>query len=118
MAGLAASIIMAFIGMGPFITQGTQELYPYPYSWNTNASVLYLDNTAGVGFSYGQTDRDLTHSDEDAARDAFSFFKQWSEDWPELRNNPLYIAGWSYGGIYAPSLALKIHSYNSELLMV
>jgi len=112
-----ASIIMAFIGQFPVITHGTQELFLYPYTWNTNASVLFLDNPAGVGFSYGKTDQDLTHTDEDSARDAFTFFKQWAADWPELRNNSLYIAGWSYGGVFAPYLTYAIHNYNAELQM-
>ncbi len=36
------------------------------------------------------------------------------EDWPELRSNPLYVAGGSYGGIYAPRLAYAIHIHNQE----
>jgi carboxypeptidase C (cathepsin A) len=36
------------------------------------------------------------------------------EDWPEIRGNQLYIAGISYGGIYAPHLAYEIHTFNQE----
>ena len=44
-----------------------------------------------------------------------SFIKQFYADWPELLSNPLFIAGGSYGGIYAPNLAWAIHSHNQEL---
>ena len=47
--------------------------------------------------------------------DALSFMLSFYEDWPERRANPLYIAGGSYGGIYAPRLAYAIHSNNQEL---
>ena len=36
--------------------------------------------------------------------------KKFYEYWPELKRNPLYVAGISYGGIYAPRLAYAIHT--------
>lgn len=38
---------------GPFVMDdNTTDFRENPYSWNTNASVLYIEQPAGVGFSY------------------------------------------------------------------
>ena len=58
---------------------------------------------------------DMTHNDVSATRDSLSFIKQFYADWPELLKNPLFISGWSYGGVFAPYLTWEIHSYNQEL---
>ncbi len=43
--------------------------------------------------------------------------KQFYNAWPKRAENPLYIYGISYGGIYAPYLALAIHHHNQEVKM-
>ena len=74
--------------------------------------MLFIDNPAGVGYSYAPWEIDNFHNDYSFSRDALSFMKQFYKDFSEFLNNPLYIAGSSYGGIYAPTLAWTIHSYN------
>jgi carboxypeptidase C (cathepsin A) len=49
--------------------------------------------------------------------DAISFIDQFYQGWEELRGNPLFIGGISYGGVYAPRLAYAIHLYNQERAM-
>jgi len=39
------------------------ELVKNPHSWNTNASVLYFDHPAGVGFSTCQGEKDCKFDD-------------------------------------------------------
>jgi carboxypeptidase C (cathepsin A) len=83
-----------------------------PFTWTTNASLLFLDNPAGVGFSFAGTPQDLHNNDLSTSKDNFFFMEQFYQDWPELLSNPLYIGGNSYGGIYAPFLAYQLHSHN------
>jgi cathepsin A (carboxypeptidase C) len=114
-----ASIVMAFRGMGPKITNGSADLSDFAYSWCNNASVLFLDNPAGVGFSYGaRNGTDNKHTDLSARIDSMNFIMQFFADWPELKPNPLFIAGWSYGGVFAPNLAYAIHLHNQEQEML
>ena len=68
-----------------------------PYSWTEAAHVLWLDQPAGVGFSYG----DENDSNENMiSEDAYYFLQAFFQTYPEyLRKDPfLYIVGESYGG--------------------
>jgi carboxypeptidase C (cathepsin A) len=110
-----ASIFLAFAGLSPIRVNpknGNFSLSQFNYSWCNEANVLFIDNPAGVGYSYASRSIDDFHNDYSFSKDALSFMKQFYNDYSEFLDNPLYIAGASYGGIYAPSLAMTIHSYN------
>lgn len=103
-----------FYEHGPyiFIGQGT-DLTVNPYSWNTNASVLYIESPAGVGFSpLGDPSNNYT-TDQITAHDNVLALLQFFKGFYEYRYNPFYISGESYAGIYVPTLALSIINYNS-----
>ena len=75
---------------------------PNPNSWNNDANVLWLDQPAGVGFSYGTTnDGDEVMVGEDA----YYFLQHFFQAHPEYASQPLFIFGESYGGHYAPAIA-------------
>ena len=83
-----------------------------PHSWNTNANVLWLDQPAGVGFSYGSTN----DSNEDmVGEDAYYFVQHFMQAHPEYAKAPLYIFGESYGGHYAPAIAHRIFEGNKDV---
>jgi Serine carboxypeptidase len=66
-----------------------------PYSWTEAAHVLWLDQPAGVGYSYGADD----DSNEDmVAEDAYWFLQAFFKTYPQYATNPLYIIGESYAG--------------------
>jgi cathepsin A (carboxypeptidase C) len=104
-----------FYEHGPyvFIGQGL-DLTKNPYSWNTNASVLYLEAPAGVGFSMmGDASNNYT-TDQITAHDNLLALIQFFKGFYEYRHNSFYISGESYAGIYVPTLALTILSYNAH----
>ena len=74
--------------------------------------MLYLESPAGVGFSYAETDQELSFTDQIKSVDTFAAIQHFYELWPELLNNKLFITGESYAGIYAPFLAMQIHEWN------
>jgi cathepsin A (carboxypeptidase C) len=116
--GPGKSSLQAFFnGIGPVYAPdgNVDQLIEWPHSWNKKFNILSIDNPAGVGFSYAGGKDDLLHSDISIREDDFSFIKQFFQDSPELLDNPFYIVGLSYGGIYTPNLAFAIHSYNEEL---
>ena len=83
-----------------------------PYSWTEAAHVLWLDQPAGVGFSYGDENDD---GEEMVGEDAYYFFQAFFKAHPEYANNPLYIIGESYGGHYVPAISHRIWQGNNNL---
>jgi cathepsin A (carboxypeptidase C) len=69
---------------------------PNPYSWTEAAHVLWLDQPAGVGFSYGAEN----DSGEDmVSEDAYFFLQAFFQTHPEYAKSPLYVIGESYAGV-------------------
>lgn len=84
---------------------------PNPYSWTAKASLVFLEQPAGVGFSYS-TDSSLQYSWNDfrAATDNLLTLKAFFHKFPEQSKTAsgFFIASESYGGHYMPQLALQI----------
>ena len=80
-----------------------------PASWTEAAHVLWLDQPAGVGFSYGQ---ETDSNEEMIAEDAYYFLQVFFQTYPAYQTSPLYIVGESYGGHYAPAIAHRIWKGN------
>jgi cathepsin A (carboxypeptidase C) len=80
-----------------------------PNSWTESAHVLWLDQPAGVGYSYG---KENDYNEEMISEDAFYFLQEFYKEHPEYGKNPLTIVGESYGGHYAPAIAHKIWTKN------
>ena len=99
---------------GPYTFSGNSStLQRNPYSWNTNANVIYLETPAGVGFSLlGNIANNFT-TDQITAHDNVMALLQWFKQFSEYRDHDFYISGESYAGIYVPTLAYQIVQYNS-----
>ncbi|VAI78598.1 serine carboxypeptidase-like 34 [Triticum dicoccoides] len=103
--------------IGPLLIQkGTPELRLNPNAWNKEANLLFLEQPAGVGFSYTNTTADLERfGDELATHDAYTFLVNWFERFPQFKGHDFYIAGESYAGHYVPNLAEKIVEQNKKV---
>ena len=113
-----SSMAGVFHEHGPFLVGGEDVIIrPNPNSLNHFANVLYIESPAGVGFTYAKRVEDITHNDLSVTLDAFSVLSQFFVDFPEYVGHKLYIAGSSYGGIYAPNLSLHIHNHNQKALI-
>lgn len=101
-----------FYEHGPFVFEGASlNLTANPYSWNTNASVLYLEAPAGVGFSLLGNASNV-FDDATTAHDNLQALLQFFAEYPEYKDNDFYITGESYAGIYVPTLAYNVLAYN------
>lgn len=66
----------AFIAMttvtGPCkVNEDGESTIPNPHSWNLRATVMWVDQPAGVGFSYGKAPGDFDHGEDEVGEDMF-----------------------------------------------
>ena len=102
----ASSMMGLFTEIGPCILEpGHNVTTPNPWAWNNNASVVFLDQPAGVGFSLRRPDGEaIASKDEDGASDFQTFLNIFFQNvFPEKAHLPLTLTGESYGGHYIPT---------------
>ncbi|KZM27135.1 Carboxypeptidase C [Ascochyta rabiei] len=83
------------------------------HGWSKNANVIYVDQPAGVGFSYVDENVPLPGTSFTAAEDMHHFLQLFTSDvFPKLHGNDFHITGESYAGHYVPTLGAQIVSQN------
>ena len=83
-----------------------------------NASIVYIDQPVGVGFSYGDAE-DADHDEQEVANDMYHFLHEFSEaNGDLLKTNEFFVFGESYGGHYAPATAHRVGAPNLKGLGV
>ncbi|KAN0085973.1 Alpha/Beta hydrolase fold [Tylopilus felleus] len=85
-----------------------------PYSWNTNANVIFLDQPVAVGFSYVEDGSSVDNSPV-AGQDVYAFLQLFFSRFPQYASLPFHIAAESYGGTYAPHIASVVHNENKKV---
>lgn len=106
----------AFMENGPYVfSESEMKMSINPYSWNLNASMLYFEAPAGVGYSIlGNIQNNYTN-DVMTADDNLAALTLWFSKFPEFLPNKFYISGESYAGIYVPMLVQNVLDYNKNL---
>jgi len=85
-------------------------------SWNLEANILYIEQPAGVGYSwcdYKNHPEQCHFDDNSMAADNVDAIIGWYDKFPEFKKNHLYISGESYAGIYVPFTMNAIHHHNA-----
>jgi cathepsin A (carboxypeptidase C) len=96
---------------GLFFELGPSNLSPQlkpiynPYAWNSNASVIFLDEPVNVGNSYSSQ---AVTSTEAAGKDVYALLSLFFEQFSEYAHLPFHITGESYAGHYIPGFATEI----------
>lgn len=94
-----------FFELGPSSIGPDLKPIHNPYSWNNNASILFLEQPLGVGFSYGDEKVTTTKA---AGQDVYIFLELFFSKFPHLRSHEFHISGESYAGHYIPQIAHEI----------
>lgn len=91
---------------GPYVIEdGTNNFVRNDYSWNTEATMIYVESPAGVGYSICGDKTECNFDDDNSAQDNLQALLGIMEKYSELKTNKLWISGESYAGIYVPKLA-------------
>lgn len=82
-----------------------------PYSWHKLASVVWVEEPVGTGFSEGTID---IRGYSDAAKEFFSFLKNFYDTFPENKGKKLWLTGESDAGQMVPAIAHHIYTHDEE----
>ena len=119
--GPGCSTMLGFLQeTGPYVMEDGATTYtPNEYSWNNETNILYIEQPAGVGYSTcdnATRPEDCIHTDNSSAADnlqvLLGFFDRFSDK--PYKQNPVYISGESYAGIYVPLLSFWVNEHNKN----
>eukprot|EP01022_Parablepharisma_sp_SALTPOND_P008384 TRINITY_DN135828_c0_g1_i1.p2 TRINITY_DN135828_c0_g1~~TRINITY_DN135828_c0_g1_i1.p2 ORF type:complete len:422 (-),score=43.87 TRINITY_DN135828_c0_g1_i1:705-1970(-) len=100
---------------GPYVVNNkTKEIEKNPFAWNEVADTLFVDQPAGVHFSYALKEERICSSETCVSNDFYKFLQGFVELYPEYKGRPLYVSGVSYGGHYVPAIAGKLMKENNK----
>ncbi|CAI9115878.1 OLC1v1016889C1 [Oldenlandia corymbosa var. corymbosa] len=96
-----------------FLYDGTlPKLILNPYSWTKVASIIFVDQPSGTGFSYARTAKASHSSDLQVSDQLYEFLGKWFIDHREFISNPVYVGGDSYAGVIVPVVSQLILNGN------
>ncbi|KAL2312646.1 Carboxypeptidase Y [Schizosaccharomyces pombe] len=105
-----SSLTGLFMELGPSsINIETLKPEYNPHSWNSNASVIFLDQPINTGFSNGD---DSVLDTVTAGKDVYAFLNLFFAKFPQYAHLDFHIAGESYAGHYIPQFAKEIMEHN------
>ena len=92
------SVVSMLQELGPCLINehGNGTVYN-PYGWNKNTALLFVDQPAGVGFSYVDDGEQVPGDSFTSASDMYAFLKLFTTQvFPKHKEAPLIITGESY----------------------
>ncbi|CAL1589260.1 unnamed protein product [Knipowitschia caucasica] len=97
-------------GFGNFEEIGPldRDLKPRDTTWVQSASVLFVDNPVGTGFSFAETDEAFAKDVSTVSSDMMVLLRSFFTDRDDFQNIPFYIFSESYGGKMAAAISLAL----------
>ncbi|EPE27633.1 alpha/beta-Hydrolase [Glarea lozoyensis ATCC 20868] len=106
-----SSLTGLFLELGPASIDKNLKLSNNPYSWNANASVIFLDQPVNVGYSYSGGSVSNTIA---AGKDVYALLTLFFKQFPEYATQDFHIAGESYAGHYIPVFTSEILAHKNR----
>ncbi|OBA20680.1 alpha/beta-hydrolase, partial [Metschnikowia bicuspidata var. bicuspidata NRRL YB-4993] len=102
----------ALMEAGPFRVNERNEVTPNSGLWHRQGDVVFVDQPAGTGFSYGtEYDAELA----DVLWHFLTFLDRYFALFPEDLGNDIVLAGESYAGQYIPYIARAVLDRNARV---
>jgi carboxypeptidase C (cathepsin A) len=111
-----SSLVALFAENGPYIIAEDLSLSLNPFSWNSNASVIWIDQPVNTGYSYADRGDFGATSEAEIADNLYEFLQGFLSQYPKYSELPFYITGESYAGHYIPAAATRIMAGNADPL--
>ena len=92
-------------------TRAAEPLIANEWAWTKATHMLYVEQPAGTGFSWGPAPR----TEADVSQDFYNFLINFYDAFPFMESKRLFLFGESYAGMYVPSMAHKIHIENQNV---
>ncbi|KAI8063749.1 Alpha/Beta hydrolase protein [Gongronella butleri] len=102
-----------FMENGPYRVDKDLNLKINKGAWNQFATVVYVDQPVGTGFSVSDGGGYMRGMDQ-VAEEFTVFMEKLFEIFPEMQEQELYLAGESFAGTYIPYFAERILKLNRE----
>ncbi|ROV98189.1 hypothetical protein VSDG_04413 [Cytospora chrysosperma] len=106
-----SSLTGLFFELGPSSIDDNVKLVYNDHSWNSNASVIFLDQPVNVGYSYSSDSVSDTNA---AGKDVYALLTLFFQQFPEYAKQDFHISGESYAGHYIPVFASEILSHKDR----
>ncbi|KAI1647599.1 Alpha/Beta hydrolase protein [Daldinia loculata] len=106
-----SSMMGLFMELGPSSINKDGSLKYNEYSWNSNASVIFIDQPVNTGYSYSSNP---VYNTVAASKDIYALLTLFFHNFPEYSEQPFHIAGESYAGHYIPVFASEILSHKNR----
>jgi len=106
-----SSLMGLFMELGPSAVNKKLEVKFNEFSWNKNASVIFLDQPVNVGYSYSSGSVSNTVA---AGKDIYALLTLFFKQFPEYAEQSFHISGESYAGHYIPVFASEILSHKKR----
>ncbi|XP_055686489.1 venom serine carboxypeptidase [Lutzomyia longipalpis] len=110
----ASSLFGLFTENGPFEFTESGKVTRRKYSWHLNHHLIYFDNPVGTGFSFTDDDKGYSSNESEVGINLHLALEQFFKVFPDIRGNPFWVTGESYGGKYVPALTHRIHKMNEH----
>ncbi|KAL7746685.1 hypothetical protein RI367_007964 [Sorochytrium milnesiophthora] len=111
----ASSMFGLFVENGPWQFSKLGQIRENDQGWQGAGNVLFLENPAGVGFSYVKDEEHYVKTIHDVADQFWHFVQEFMVRFPETKNYRWWITGESFGGMYVPHIAHRVLENNDKL---
>jgi len=103
-----SSELALFSENGPYFINKDLSLSINPYSWNTFANIIFIDQPVGTGFSYADSVLDYVVDEKQVAQDLYVFMQNFYLQYPKYNKLDFFIIGESYAGHYVPAFGYRV----------